>query len=197
MNIVAAPTKLFAVTLGGRAPKCNTELHDVVFVTGDAIEDTYFQLLEAWFGSPKGLHVDSWIELDVVDGYRVGLTTGRSEQSDRLYFANLGAYRDGDFAEIHANTFLVADSVKAAKQRAKAALLQGWKGRVHTDDLYEVESCIDVRRVGAFNVYLTKTGETSVLRPVNGYHIVPKAVIDAYVHRNAVDPGRDYREPYD
>ncbi len=26
--------KLFAVYLGGRAPKCNTELHDVVFVVG-------------------------------------------------------------------------------------------------------------------------------------------------------------------
>ena len=33
--------KLFAVCLGGRAPKCNTELHDVVFVVGARVEDTY------------------------------------------------------------------------------------------------------------------------------------------------------------
>lgn len=33
--------KLSAVYLGGRAPKCNTELHDVVFVAGDTAEATY------------------------------------------------------------------------------------------------------------------------------------------------------------
>ena len=47
--------KLFAVYLGGRAPKCNTELHDVVFAVGASIEDTYDRLLELWFGSPEGL----------------------------------------------------------------------------------------------------------------------------------------------
>ena len=30
--------KLFAVFLGGRAEKCNTELHDVVFTCGNKIE---------------------------------------------------------------------------------------------------------------------------------------------------------------
>jgi hypothetical protein len=140
-------TKLFAVTLGGRAAKCNTELHDVVFVTGEAIEGTYAQLLALWFGMPEGLHLDSWIVLDIVDGYRIGLSEVRVEQPERLYFANLGAYRDGEFAEIHANKFLVAENVKAAKQRAKAELLQGWPGRVHTDDLYEVDSCVEIRAV--------------------------------------------------
>ena len=55
--------KLFAVYLGGRAPKCNTELHDVVFVVGESIEATYSQLTELWFGSREGLHIDSWLEL--------------------------------------------------------------------------------------------------------------------------------------
>jgi len=33
--------KLFAVYLGVRADRCNIELHDVVFVVGTSIEDTY------------------------------------------------------------------------------------------------------------------------------------------------------------
>lgn len=33
--------KLFAVYLGGRADRCNIELHDVVFVVGSCIEETY------------------------------------------------------------------------------------------------------------------------------------------------------------
>ena len=42
--------KLFSVFLGGRADKCNTELHDVVFSIGEKIEDTYIDLLDKWFG---------------------------------------------------------------------------------------------------------------------------------------------------
>ena len=86
--------KLFAVHLGGTAPGANTELHDVVFATGNAIEDTYEQLLEKWFGSPNGLHIDSWVELDVVDGRRVTLSPEPDTGSEKLFFINLGAYRD-------------------------------------------------------------------------------------------------------
>jgi hypothetical protein len=43
---------LFAVYLGGRAAKCNTELHDVVFVIGSSIEATYERLMDKWFGDP-------------------------------------------------------------------------------------------------------------------------------------------------
>ena len=81
--------KLFAVYLGGRAPKGNTELHDVVFVTGQSITDTYEQCLDKWFGTPKGLHLDSWMALDVVDGYRVGLSATKVESEKKLYFVNL------------------------------------------------------------------------------------------------------------
>ena len=56
--------RLFAVMLGGNcAPRSNTELHDVVFVVGDALEPTYPRLRELWFGTPEGLHVDSWLPL--------------------------------------------------------------------------------------------------------------------------------------
>ncbi|MCX7282141.1 MAG: DUF1543 domain-containing protein, partial [Alphaproteobacteria bacterium] len=112
-------TKLFAVYLGGRAPKANTELHDVVFAVGIRIEDTYPQLLEKWFGNPVGLHLDSWLELDVVDGYRVTLSSAPSSQSEKLFFVNLGAY-DNNFTELHANGFYVATSPEGAKKRALA-----------------------------------------------------------------------------
>ncbi len=66
--------KLFAVFLGGRAEKCNTELHDVVFTCGNKIEETYFDLIDKWFGLPDKLHIDSWVELTYVDGYKVSLS---------------------------------------------------------------------------------------------------------------------------
>ena len=191
------PIKLFAVYLGGRAPKGNTELHDVVFVTGKAIEDTYVQLLDKWFGAPKGLHLDSWMELDVVDGHRISLGPSKVQSGRQLYFVNLGAYRDGEFSEIHANKFLVAGSVAEAKSRGKAELLAGWPGRVHTDDVYEVDDCIELGKVDGWHVVLTPTGEASTLQPHNGYHIIPKAVIEEYMNRRRLDERGTFREAYE
>src|SRR5580692_11646795 len=126
--------KLFAVYLGGRAPRCNTELHDVVFAVGAAIETSYERLMDKWFGDPLRLHLDSWIELRCVDGYRISLQASPAVPGKKLYFINLGAYLPGQFTELHANAFVVAASEAEVKKRAKAELLQGTQS-VHTDDL--------------------------------------------------------------
>ena len=52
--------KLFLVYLGGRTPKSNIELHDVQFVAGETIEDTFEQPRQRWFARVKGLHLDSY-----------------------------------------------------------------------------------------------------------------------------------------
>ena len=41
---------LFLVVVGGRYPKANIELHDVRWVIGSKIEDTFDQLRNDWFG---------------------------------------------------------------------------------------------------------------------------------------------------
>src|SRR5579862_3576366 len=133
--------RLFAVYLGGRAARCNTELHDVVFVAGQSIETSYHHLMDKWFGDPFRLHIDAWVELRVVDGYRISLQPHRSPQASKLYFINLGAYLPGQFTEVHANAFVVAASEREVKQRAKSELLRGAQS-VHTDDLYEVDDCL-------------------------------------------------------
>ena len=51
---------LFLVVLGGRAHKANVELHDVRWVVGSKIEETYDILRSDWFGSVEGLHIDSY-----------------------------------------------------------------------------------------------------------------------------------------
>ena len=59
--------------LGGRAEKANIELHDVRWVVGSKIEDTYDTLRKDWFGSSRGLHIDSYKRINYVDGYRINL----------------------------------------------------------------------------------------------------------------------------
>ena len=129
--------KLFSVFLGGRAYKCNTELHDVVFTLGEKIEDAYTDLLDKWFGLPDRLHIDSWVDLNIVEGYKISLTKKKNKSVKKLYFVNLGAYEKNRFEELHESKFMVDESKIKVKKRAKELLLVG-KEQVHLDDLYDV-----------------------------------------------------------
>ena len=64
---------LYLVVVGGKAKKANIELHDVRWVVGSKIEDTYDTLRKVWFGSPKGLHIDSYKKIKYADGYKINL----------------------------------------------------------------------------------------------------------------------------
>ena len=185
-NVAPAEKKLFAVYLGGRAPRCNTELHDVVFVVGESIEASYPRLMDKWFGDPLRLHIDSWIELRAVDGWRILLRPEAPAGGNKLYFINLGAYLPGQFTEVHANAFVVAASEAAVKQRAKAELLRGAQS-VHTDDLYDIDDCLEIAEVDGHHVHLEPATDQAPLDPHNGYHIIPPEVVAAYAARLNVE----------
>jgi hypothetical protein len=177
--------KLFAVFLGGRAPRCNTELHDVVFVVGDSIETTYEQLMDKWFGDPLRVHIDSWLELQVVDGHRVSLVPAPVSQAKRLFFINLGAYLPGQFTELHANAFVVAADEREVKARAKGELLRGTQS-VHTDDLYDIDDCLEIAEVDGHHIHLEPTEQTQAFAPSNGYYIIPAEAVAAYAARRGI-----------
>ena len=174
--------KLFAVYLGGRAPRCNTELHDVVFIVGESIETSYERLMDKWFGDPLRLHIDSWIELRAVDGYRISLQLPPPAPGKKLYFINLGAYLPGQFTEVHANAFVVAANEVEVKQRAKAELLRGAQS-VHTDDLFEIDDCLEIVEVDGQHIRLEPAADQTCLDPHNGYHIIPPEIVAAYALR--------------
>ena len=64
---------LYLVVIGGKAPKANIELHDVRWVVGSKIEDTYDDLRTNWFGSIEGLHIDSYKKIYSIDGFKINL----------------------------------------------------------------------------------------------------------------------------
>ena len=74
---------LYLVVLGGKAKKANIELHDVRWVVGSKIEDTYDTLRKGWFGSPKGLHIDSYKKIKYVDGYKINLIYFEKDKIDK------------------------------------------------------------------------------------------------------------------
>ena len=130
---------LFLVVLGGRVAKAHIELHDVRFVVGTTIEDTLPALRRQWFGARRGLHLDSWMRVQFVDGYRVELRSQPFTGPERLWFVNMGGYDPGQLAEQHAFGLFVAASPQAAKAAARRQLLPGALQR-HKDDLHGVEA---------------------------------------------------------
>ena len=171
--------KLFAIYLGGRAIKCNTELHDVVFSCGNKIEDTYKDLLDKWFGLPDRLHIDSWVELKYVDGFEVVLSNDKPISKNKLFFINLGGYDKNKFEELHESRFFVGKDDKNIKLRAKHSLLVGFD-QVHTDDIYDVDDCIEIKEVSGLYVNLIKSNKKENLEFNNGYLPIPNQVIKSF-----------------
>jgi len=146
--------KLFAVYIGGEHPGAHIEVHDVRFIVAPSIRDTHDALRAQWWGTPGTLHVDCWAEIDHVDGYDVALRPEPSSGPQKLFFVNLGGYDGREFAERHKNLFVVATSMKDAKDRALRTI-DGWKD-AHRDDLYEAEHVFALdNSVGGLHIHLT------------------------------------------
>ena len=142
---------LFLVVLGGRTARSHIELHDVRFVVGRSIDDTLPELRRQWFGQRQGLHLDAWMAVRAIDGWRVRAVPAQSEAAElrrpeRLWFVNLGGYRADALAELHHFGLVVARSPQAAKAAAKRQWLQGALQQ-HKDDLAAVDDCLAIEQL--------------------------------------------------
>ncbi len=151
-----ACARLFVVMVGGTHPKARIELHDVAFAVGDSLQATYPQLRAQWFGEPRGLHVDSWMEVDGIEGWQVRFSDAPAPVgSPRLFFINLGGYERDVFGEAHKYLLVVADDAGEAKAKGKAQADARWL-LPHKDALYDVDECIPVDSVGGRHVALVE-----------------------------------------
>ncbi|HVV69071.1 MAG TPA: DUF1543 domain-containing protein [Gammaproteobacteria bacterium] len=128
---------LYMIYLGGKHTNSLIELHDVRFVAGNTIEETYPLLRESWWGVPDSLHLDAWGIVRQVDGYDIHLKDFPSQGREQLYFANLGGYDPLEFTELHKNICIVAENDLEAKKKARDKITD-WK-LPHKDYIHAVE----------------------------------------------------------
>lgn len=161
------------VYLGGRIQGCHIEIHDVRFVVGENIEQTYSKLKAQWVGDKKSVHMDSYMAVNHIDGFKVEVVDEPIKQSQQLYFVNLGAYHGDSLAEQHDFSLYVASSINEAKQRAKDDLLAGLS-HLHKDDLHDVDDCFAIDLLDSqLHIKLTPSGEAQKIKPDwFGYHIL-------------------------
>jgi len=162
---------LFLVVLGGRANKANVELHDVRWVIGSKIEDTFDVLRRDWFGTIEGLHIDSYKKINYVDGYKINLKNIENEKlknnkilnrnipKKNLWFVNIGGYDPSSMQEKHEFGLVVAKSSLEAKNIAKSKWLNGLKKK-HKDDinvlkkLIILDDCELIKKIGNWEIEL-------------------------------------------
>ena len=136
---------LFIVVLGGRSPKSNIEMHDVRWVLGESIEDTFPDLRKQWQGKKKGLHIDSYKRIQYVDGYKILISKSNKDdlmnpkEEESLWFVNLGGYDPRKMYEEHEFTLVVAKKAIDAKKKAKMNWNSNLKNK-HNDDYSVINS---------------------------------------------------------
>ena len=146
--------KLYMLLIGATPPGRHTEQHDVFFSIADSIRDLLPQVREFWPEAKKGLHLDAWREVTLVNGYAIRVTDYPDQGSGpQLFFINLGGYKRGEFEEFHYKMIVAApdkgEAVKAAKQTAFFRHT-GFKGaNAHIDDKYgvDVDDIYDIRDI--------------------------------------------------
>jgi len=106
--------------------------------------------IEAFWPEAQGsLHVDAWREVNQVNGYRISVVPREAaantsvEGADKLFFLNLGGYKEGEFDEFHYKLLVVAkDQGEAIAQAKQTAFYKhtGFKGAAsHVDNKYGVD----------------------------------------------------------
>ncbi|MBI6635402.1 DUF1543 domain-containing protein [Pseudomonas paralactis] len=163
---------LFVVMLGGKHPRAKIEVHDVVFAVADTLQASYPQLRDAWFGSPKGAHIDSWMAVDGVDGWKVELShLAPHGDSPRLYFINLGGYEANSFGEAHHYLLVVAHNKQQAMIQGKQQMLRHWS-QAHTDGVLDIDDCLPIDLVDGRYIDLVQGPHQPIVQR-NDYIVLP------------------------
>ena len=162
---------LFIVVLGGRSLKSNIEIHDVRWVIGESLEDTFPELRKQWLGEIKGLHIDSYKRIEYVDGYKIVISKSNNKNSisskkegESLWFINLGGYHPKKMYEEHEFTLVVAKKAIDAKKKARKNWSSNLKNK-HNDNFSGINNfeTVDdlqaIRRIQSWEIRLIPAPE--------------------------------------
>jgi hypothetical protein len=147
--------KLFVVLLGGSHPKAKIEVHDIAFAIAECLDDARSQLLAQWFGARKGVHIDAWMKVDGVDGFKIAFEDRPAPRgAPRLYFVHLGGYEASRFGEEHGYELVVATSAAQAKIKSKERRPASWD-KPHTDALKDIDACVAIDDIDGRFIHLS------------------------------------------
>ena len=135
------------VQIGFRLEGMNTEGHDTLFSIASSKEGAFKLIKQA---RPYAGHIDTCLEVNRVEDYEVRIVDAPKPSDVKLWFINLGGYREGQFGEEHKCLLIVAPDLQTAKAKAKqdpfftaSGRVQDPKAAPHIDDKHQLDEGID------------------------------------------------------
>lgn len=121
------------------------EQHDVFFGIAETLNELVPAVKQFWPGENR-LHFDAWREVTSVNGCKIQIVSkdeSGHKSPIKLFFINLGGYKQGEFEEFHYKMIIAAtdkgEAIHIAKQTAFFRHT-GFKGATsHIDDKYGVD----------------------------------------------------------
>lgn len=132
--------------LGANLPGRHTEQHDIFFCIGHELKDFVPDIKQFWPEAGEKVHIDAWRTVTSVDGYNIEVVekTGNVQVSTpKLFFINLGGYKEHEFEEFHYKMITVATDKGIAIQQAKKTAFYKHTSfgaaTSHIDDKYGID----------------------------------------------------------
>ena len=140
--------KLYFLILGCTVKGRLIEQHDVFFGIGNSLSQLVPKIKEFWPEANKDIHIDVWREVNVVDNFSISVVPKNKVlepdlNSPKLFFLNLGGYKQNEFEEYHYKMLTVAETIADAIKKSKKSVFykhSGFKGAVsHIDEKYGID----------------------------------------------------------
>ena len=140
--------KLYFLILGCTVKGRLIEQHDVFFGIGNSLSQLVPKIKEFWPEANKDIHIDVWREVNIVDNFSISVVPKNKVletdlNSPKLFFLNLGGYKQNEFEEYHYKMLTVAETIADAIKKSKKSVFykhSGFKGAVsHIDEKYGID----------------------------------------------------------
>ena len=136
--------KLYMVMLGCTPEGRYTEQHDIFFGIGNYLQELTPQMNAFWPEAKGKIHIDAWREVTTVGNFSISIVAKENTtDKNKLFFINLGGYKENEFEEYHYKTLAVAESLGLASKVAKATTFYkhfSFEGATsHIDDKYGID----------------------------------------------------------
>ena len=164
--------------LGCKPDGRHTEQHDIFFGIGTTLKDLVPDIVDFWPEAAGKIHIDAWREVTAVNGYAIKvILRGDSiyREQPKLFFVNLGGYKENDFEEYHYKCLAVGATAAEAIKQAKDQTF--WKHSISShiddkygidvDDIYEIEEVLALRLKEEYTILI---GQCDATRPDDELH---------------------------
>lgn len=153
-----------------------TEQHDVFFGIGNSLRELVPQMNAFWKEAEGEIHIDAWRQISVVDDYAVTIIENENAHTTsdkKLFFINLGGYKENEFEEYHYKIIRAAsDKGEAVRKSKQTAFYKhcGFKGAeshiddkygIDVDDLHEIEDILPDEIKNKFRIILSPKNDAA------------------------------------